>query len=516
MRITNKIIQNNSINNINGNKVLEDNLNTQLATGKKINRPSDDPVIAIRSLRLRTSLSEINQYYKKNVPDAKNWLKITEDAVDTTISLITDMYSDCQSGSEGFKTADDRSAILGNLKGIRDEIFSAGNSEYAGRYVFTGYRTGTSLAFPENTKQTYSITEQFDSSRLEDINYIATGTLDKITTSNALANTTEENDITQNNVHRIRLSYNTCDKDVVPKITYYNGTVKTDITATIAAAGTDPYLSQAGNNADGATFIPETGELILSDSLFAKLQAAHDDEATTNINEGEISVTYQKTDFAKNDLRPEHYFYCETSANDPADPTRIIKFNEGLLTGDDSDLTQQYINYDIGFGQEIRINTNASEVYTHDIKRDLEDLIASVEDVISMENTVATLKEKINNTTNDGDKATLQTILDAANKALTFLEDKMQKTFESGIGKTQNYLNRTNTAMTNIGNRSARVELVENRLSSQQTSFETLTSDNDDADVTEVAVQLSSVEMTYQAALMATGKITQTTLLNYI
>ena len=81
MRVTNKIIQNNSVTNINNNKVLEDTLNTQLATGKKITRPSDDPVVAIRSHRLRTSLTEINQYYKKNVPDADNWLKIKENEV---------------------------------------------------------------------------------------------------------------------------------------------------------------------------------------------------------------------------------------------------------------------------------------------------------------------------------------------------------------------------------------------------------------------------------------------------
>ena len=172
MRVTNKIIQNNSITNINNNKVMEDKLNTQLATGKKINRPSDDPVVAIRSLRLRTSLTEIEQYYKKNVPDADNWLKITENSVDTTISLIKSMYSDCTSGSEGFKTADDRNAILGDLKGLRDEIFSAGNSEYAGRYVFTGYRTGVPLTFSNGTSKQYTITEQLDKSCLSDLTYM--------------------------------------------------------------------------------------------------------------------------------------------------------------------------------------------------------------------------------------------------------------------------------------------------------------------------------------------------------
>ena len=92
----------------------------------------------------------------------------------------------------------------------------------------------------------------------------------------------------------------------------------------------------------------------------------------------------------------------------------------------------------------------------------------------------------------------------------------MQKDFESGISRTQGYLDRTNTALTTVGNRSARVELVANRLSSQQTSFQTLSSDNEDADLTEVAVRLSSVQLSYEAALMATGKIAQTSLLNYL
>ena len=57
---------------------------------------------------------------------------------------------------------------------------------------------------------------------------------------------------------------------------------------------------------------------------------------------------------------------------------------------------------------------------------------------------------------------------------------------------------------------------MENRLSSQQSNFKTLAEENEGIDPAEVAIDLSSVEMTYNAALMATGKITQTTLLNYL
>lgn len=516
MRVTNKIIQNNSVTNINNNKVLEDNLNTQLATGKKITRPSDDPVIAIRSLRLRTSLTEINQYYKKNVPDATNWLSITEDAVNTTIDLITSMYSDCTSGSEGFKTAEDRAAVLGDLKGLRDEIFSAGNAEYTGRYLFTGYRTSTPLTFKADTKEKYTITEQLDNSSLEDITYIDTANLKNVTSSNATTIGTEEADVKSNIVHRLRLAYGSCE-DGAPTISYYDttGALQTITADVISVNDTaqNAYLSQSPASGSGITFIPETGELILSDAVYAALEATKDNSTTDGINEGEIRITYQKENFKDGDLRPEHYFYCEVPADNAAGK---ITYNDGLLQGKTDDLTQQAITYDVGFGQDIQVNTNAGELYTHNIQRDLEEMIANVEAVISMEDKITTLKNKLAETTNAADKAEIQDVLDAANKALTFLEDKMQKSFESGISKTQGYLDRANTAMTTIGNRSARVDLVANRLSAQQTSFETLTADNDNADVTEVAVQLSSVEMTYEAALMATGKITQTTLLNYI
>ena len=64
--------------------------------------------------------------------------------------------------------------------------------------------------------------------------------------------------------------------------------------------------------------------------------------------------------------------------------------------------------------------------------------------------------------------------------------------------------------------RVSKLELIENRMKSQKTTFETLKSENEDIDVTETAINLKSAEMTYEAALMATGKVMQTTLLNFI
>lgn len=54
MRITNNMMINNTSMNINNNKINFMFTNTQMSSQKKISRPSDDPVIAIRSLRLRS------------------------------------------------------------------------------------------------------------------------------------------------------------------------------------------------------------------------------------------------------------------------------------------------------------------------------------------------------------------------------------------------------------------------------------------------------------------------------
>ena len=76
MRVTNSMISKNSMTNMNSNKVNVDKLNNQMTSQKKISRPSEDPVIAIRALRLRSNLFELDQYVERNIQDAKSWLEV--------------------------------------------------------------------------------------------------------------------------------------------------------------------------------------------------------------------------------------------------------------------------------------------------------------------------------------------------------------------------------------------------------------------------------------------------------
>ena len=133
MRITNKIMQNNSLSNINLAKIAEDAKSSQVSSGKKIVRPSDDPIVAIRSLRLRSSVVEITQYYSRNAKDADAWLKTTEDAMKQVTDVITDMITQYNKGANEYLTSEERNIVLEQLKALKGEVYATGDADYAGR-----------------------------------------------------------------------------------------------------------------------------------------------------------------------------------------------------------------------------------------------------------------------------------------------------------------------------------------------------------------------------------------------
>lgn len=558
MRITNKIMQRNNLSNINTNKMYQDKLSTQMSTQKKINRPSEDPVVAIRSLRLRSNVTEITQYYSKNIPDAESWIKITEDALSKLTDVLSNMIGQCTRGTNNPFTTEDRGIVLEQLKLLGEEVYATGDADYAGRYVFTGYRTDTPLSFQSERKQKYTITEQLDKNAIDSVISVNTGKVLDInsanydTINNGTANTPiTEDDISSVEVHRIRLAYNNCldakdgnNNDLVPTISFVDkanadGTINTIVWAggdsmnpppthkikkmNSFETNPDPYTYIAQNE-EKIVYVPETGELLFGKKRYEELMALKDSESTANVNEGEIRITYEKENWQKGDLRPEHYFYCKADKVDDlgnlvmgADgktPERI-EYNDTYIT---TDIERQVIEYDVGFNQSVRINSRADECFNHGIGREVDDMVNAMQNVLDLEGAVADI-EAIMAKLDEGqtDKmGILQDQLDAANKALTYAKEKEQKMFEGAITAFQNYLDETNLCVTACGSRGSKLDLVKNRSQNQKTTYETLKSENEDIDITEVAIQLNSAELTYDAALMAAGKVMKTTLLDFI
>lgn len=510
MRITNGMMTSNTKNNININKLNEDRLNTQIATGQVISRPSEDPVVAIRALRLNTNLSQLTQYYKKNIPDAEAWLNVTETALKQTNQIFTNIKENLTTGASDDNTANDRQKILESLKGLRAELYSSGNADYAERTVFTGYRTGESLTFlstDTDLNSEYMIHETFDAKALETFNYI-TSDLD------------DETEVTQNGINRIRLSYDNIMSSGTPNNIKLAGGTEIRVSMKSISGETQASIDKIYTSVvpdDEAYLIPETGELILGKTAATNYANA----AAT----GQATFEYTKNQWNSGDLRPEHYFACTQKTGTPLtttffnyDPKVDGSGKPVIPTEPDPtkpNFKNQNMEIEISFNQKITINTHANEVYTHDIGRDIDDLLRVTQEVVDAEEKLAAAEKKLA-AASDSDKATIQKEVDAANKGFALKKSRMQKMFADGLDRFDAYADRNNVAIANIGSMQSRLSITKERVADQLQSFKELADNNINAELTESSIDFSNAKLALEAAQLAAGKISQQTLLNYL
>ena len=150
MRITNNMMINNMVNYVGNNLTRMSKYQSQQATGKKIQVPSDDPVVAARALKLRTDVAEINQY-KKNVKDAQSWMDMTESTLGNIGDVLQRARELTVDAANGTKTPEDTQKIKAEMEQLRTQLIQLGNTTYAGRYIFSGYKTDQKLLNGDGT-----------------------------------------------------------------------------------------------------------------------------------------------------------------------------------------------------------------------------------------------------------------------------------------------------------------------------------------------------------------------------
>lgn len=144
MRITNNMMISNMLRNLGKNQERLSNYQNQLDSGKKISVPSDDPVVAARALKLRTDVSKVEQY-QKNIGDAKSWLDITDESLSKLGDVLKKARDLMVQASNGTNTPEETQKIGLELKQLRTQAVHVANSTYAGRYIFSGFKTDQKL-----------------------------------------------------------------------------------------------------------------------------------------------------------------------------------------------------------------------------------------------------------------------------------------------------------------------------------------------------------------------------------
>lgn len=150
MRITNNMLVKDMLWNANNNLVNMAKRQTELSTGKKIHRPSDDPVGITQVLKYKTDIRETEQY-NKNITDALGWVEVSESSLTNIKDILQRVRELTVQAANGTNTAEDTQKIKVEVEELTNEILVAGNATSAGRYLFAGLETNKRLFNPDGT-----------------------------------------------------------------------------------------------------------------------------------------------------------------------------------------------------------------------------------------------------------------------------------------------------------------------------------------------------------------------------
>lgn len=115
----------------------------QISTGRRVNRPSDDPVAAARILKLDQELQRISTY-QRNTELAENRLDQEENALSRSVDVVQRVRELTVQAGNGTLSVNDRKSISAELKERLVQLADIANSQDAsGEYIFSGFQGAT-------------------------------------------------------------------------------------------------------------------------------------------------------------------------------------------------------------------------------------------------------------------------------------------------------------------------------------------------------------------------------------
>lgn len=124
--------------------------NETVATGKRINDLSDDPVGLTQVLGIRSDLSNIEQM-GRNITRGTSWLAASEGALSQVQNIISDVKSLCIQMSNATTSPDQRTSAAESVQNMMEEVISLANTEVGGSYIFSGSKTDTTSFSQDGT-----------------------------------------------------------------------------------------------------------------------------------------------------------------------------------------------------------------------------------------------------------------------------------------------------------------------------------------------------------------------------
>lgn len=144
MRVTQAMVTNNTLQHISDGYGKISDLQNQLSSGKKITRPSQDPVVATMGISYRTAVDHVDQY-EKNVTTATKWTSTTDNALSQVDSVLQRVRELVNEASTDTYTPQQRQAAGLEVSQLQQQLVNIGNTQVGGQYIFSGSDTANPL-----------------------------------------------------------------------------------------------------------------------------------------------------------------------------------------------------------------------------------------------------------------------------------------------------------------------------------------------------------------------------------
>lgn len=152
MRVTQTMLTKTNIGHLSASYQKLSAMQEQLISGKKIQRPSEDPVVAMQGIRYRTEVREVEQF-KKNVNEATGWMDLTDSALNEVTSAMSRVRELTTQAATDTYDATQRKAIQSEVGQLIEHIGTLANTKYNEKAIFNGTKTDQPFISMEGLKE---------------------------------------------------------------------------------------------------------------------------------------------------------------------------------------------------------------------------------------------------------------------------------------------------------------------------------------------------------------------------
>lgn len=468
MRITNGMMVNNMMTNMYSNLGRLNNVNNQYSSGKQFTLPSENPIGVSKSMRYHTDLAKLDQY-KTNLGDAVSWMAITEDTITQMNSMFKRVRDLALQAASETNTTKELQAIAPEIEQNRQQLIKAANATYAGRSIFTGFKTDVPLL---DEKGNYKLTNY----KTELAREIKGANIDASTLDFAAKPVTFEVQFGPNKT-TITLdgTKGPANDGKFPTM----ADLQTEINAQLAA-GTP---AATGLTVNLANVVGSSGQLVFNAPAAATPPALPFDHE-------KYSILIEK---------PSTGDLASLGLTDGRFP---LKSSEKAL-------------YTLGVADDIDVNNVGIGIFGKATFDENGKLIEEPNYLAESVNGYSIADKDDDKIANEqySDKSYMLAVVDEFYAALQSGDrETVQKTIKRIDGIQQNLLQ----VQAEIGAKTRRLELTESRMKDENINFTKLMSENEDADMMDVFMRLKIEENIYQSSLAAGAKVIQPTLLDFL